>query len=135
MPAVDRRSDRDGLGILAVRGAGDTEVRVAVGNTALQSGDVIRIGQVTLYLSQQVEEARPQRSGSGTHRFTRELVLEALDQHAILLYDTARRLNTVTDRALRIMARAISAGLPASKMPSVTTAGAVVRSICRDTMV
>ncbi len=66
---------------------------------SLQSGDVIRIGQVTMYLSQLVDEAKPQRSGSGTHRFTRELVLEALDQHAILLYDTARRLNTVTDRA------------------------------------
>ena len=65
----------------------------------LQSGDVIRIGQVTMYLTQQVDEAKLQRSGSGTHRFTRELVLEALDQHAILLYDTARRLNTVTDRA------------------------------------
>ena len=64
----------------------------------MQSGDVIRIGQVTIYVSLQVDEIRPQRSGSGTHRFTRELVLESLDQHAILLYETARRLNTVTDR-------------------------------------
>jgi predicted component of type VI protein secretion system len=85
----------------------------------LQSGDVIRIGQVTMYLSQQVDEARPQRSGSGTHRFTRELVLEALDQHAILLYDTARRLNTVTDRAAIVkevtdqITKALSVDLPA----------------------
>jgi class 3 adenylate cyclase len=64
----------------------------------MQSGDVIRIGQVTIYLSHQVTEVKPQRSASGTHRFTRELLLESLDQHAILLYDTARRLNTVTDR-------------------------------------
>jgi len=65
----------------------------------LQSGDVIRIGQVTIYVSQQADEAKPQRTASGTHRFTRELLLESLDQHAILLYDTARRLNTLTDRA------------------------------------
>lgn len=65
----------------------------------MQSGDVIRIGQVTIYLSHQPDEIKPQRSGSGTHRFTRELLLESLDQHAILLYETARRLNTVTDRA------------------------------------
>jgi class 3 adenylate cyclase len=65
----------------------------------LQSGDIIRIGQVTIYLSKQVDEVKPQRSVSGTHRFTRELLLESLDQHAILLYETARRLNTLTDRA------------------------------------
>jgi len=65
----------------------------------LQSGDVIRIGQVTIYISFQPDEVKPQRSGSGTHRFTRELLLESLDQHAILIYDTARRLNTLTDNA------------------------------------
>ena len=64
----------------------------------LQNGDVIRIGQFTIYVVQQIE-AKPSRGASGTHRFTRELVLESLDQHAILLYDTARRLNTLTDRA------------------------------------
>jgi class 3 adenylate cyclase len=63
----------------------------------LQHGDSFRIGKVSFYLISQTEEFQSQSSASGTHLFTRELVLESLDQHAVLLFDVARRLNTVTD--------------------------------------
>jgi len=60
----------------------------------LESGDVVRIGQailtIQLILTQSVPMAR-------SHSYTRELVLESLDQHAILLYEVARKLNLISN--------------------------------------
>ena len=60
----------------------------------LESGDVVRIGQailtIQLFLTRSVPMAR-------SHSYTRELVLESLDQHAILLYEVARKLNLVSN--------------------------------------
>ncbi len=63
----------------------------------LNHNDSIRIGQITITVTR-VETGPQQGKGiSGSHRFTRELLLESLDQNAVLLYEVARQLNTVTD--------------------------------------
>jgi adenylate cyclase len=68
-----------------------------IGPNPLQHNDSIRIGQVTITITK--VETGPQKAQgiSGSHRFTRELLLESLDQNAVLLYEVARQLNTVTD--------------------------------------
>jgi adenylate cyclase len=67
----------------------------------LTTEDQIRIGQHVLTLSRR--ETAP-KAGSeaasslpGTQPLTRDLLLESLDHHAVLLYEVASRLNTVID--------------------------------------
>lgn len=68
-----------------------------IGPHPLQSNDVIRIGQLNINISR-VETGPQQMKGiTGSHRYTRELLLESLDQYAVLLFEVARQLNTVTD--------------------------------------
>ncbi len=64
------------------------------GEKRLQPGDVIRIGGSTLTIS--TREAGEKPAGvSGARPFTRELVLESVDHHAVLMYEAAQQLNTV----------------------------------------
>jgi len=63
----------------------------------LRIEDTIRIGQCMLTLSRFHTGVKPQLPFLGTHRFTRELLLESLDHHAVLLYEVARELNTILD--------------------------------------
>ena len=70
-------------------------VRIS-GECVLTTNDVIRIGQVIFNLSSPGDENEIRQGASGTHLFTRELLLESLDQHAVLLYDVARKLNFAT---------------------------------------
>jgi class 3 adenylate cyclase len=63
----------------------------------LQSNDIIRIGQAIINLAW-FDTGKPVRKDLAvTHHFTRELILESLDQHSFLLYEVARHLNTVLD--------------------------------------
>ena len=59
--------------------------------------DTIRIGQCILTLARFHTAAKTPPSDLGTHRFTRELLLESLDHHAVLLYEVSRELNTILD--------------------------------------
>ncbi len=61
----------------------------------LKSGDNIRIGRAVLHVSN--ESGEPRQSVMGTHFFTREIVLESLDEHAVLLDEVAQKLNSVMD--------------------------------------
>jgi class 3 adenylate cyclase len=61
----------------------------------LRSGDSIRIGKAILYLTNESGELH--RSIMGTHFFTREIVLESLDEHAVLIDEVAQKLNSVMD--------------------------------------
>ena len=65
----------------------------------LASGDEIRIGQHVLSVDQR--ETRPKPGGPGslpsTSPLTRDLLLESLDRHAVLLSEVAERLTTVLD--------------------------------------
>jgi adenylate cyclase len=64
----------------------------------LQTNDIIRIGQHTMDLNvvDEQRDAKPTQL-KNTQMLTRELLIEALDQHAVLLTEVAARLNTVTD--------------------------------------
>lgn len=64
----------------------------------LRHGDVIRIGEYTITLIHR--DTNPVTSDKpllGTQPLTRDYLLESLDQHAILMYEAARQLNTVID--------------------------------------
>jgi len=65
----------------------------------LYDGDVIRIGASTLEVTYRDPDIEPPKKVTGSKRVTRELVLEALDHHAVLLYEVAHQLNMVTDLA------------------------------------
>jgi class 3 adenylate cyclase len=62
----------------------------------LYSNDLIRIGGTTFEISQIVTGEKVD-DHSGAHAYTRELVLESLDTHAVLIYEVSRQLNTVLD--------------------------------------
>ena len=64
----------------------------------LQTEDQIRIGQHTLTVGRR-ERAGGQSTGRlpGTQPLTRDLVLESVDQHAVVLYEVSMRLNTIIE--------------------------------------
>ena len=68
-----------------------------IGPNPLQENDIIRIGQITITITRVDTGPQKVKGISGSHRYTRELLLESLDQNAVLLYEVARQLNTVTD--------------------------------------
>lgn len=72
------------------------------GECQLKANDVIRIGQVVFNLLLPGDEGGVKQGASGTHLFTRELLLESLDQNAVLLYDVARKLNFATSLGMVI---------------------------------
>ncbi|GAB4495632.1 MAG: adenylate/guanylate cyclase domain-containing protein [Anaerolineales bacterium] len=62
----------------------------------LKHGDTIRIGALMLQVQRQDNHTSPQPP-IGTRALTRDTVLQSIDQHAVLLYEISRQLNTVTD--------------------------------------
>jgi class 3 adenylate cyclase len=62
--------------------------------TPVKNKDTIRIGQVLLHLENE-SEVRP--AVINTQRFTRALVLESVDNHSLLLYEIAQKLNSILD--------------------------------------
>ncbi|MDO9302196.1 MAG: FHA domain-containing protein [Anaerolineales bacterium] len=62
--------------------------------TSLKNKDTIRIGQVLLHLE---NENEVRTAAMNTQRFTRALVLESVDNNALLLYEVAQKLNTILD--------------------------------------
>jgi adenylate cyclase len=85
----------------------------------LTSNDVIRIGQHLMELS--FQEARgPSRTSThprDSRLLTRELILESLDHHAVLLTEVASRLNTMLDleTALSEVSRLIKTSMGADR--------------------
>jgi diguanylate cyclase (GGDEF)-like protein len=64
------------------------------GPHVLGPGDQIRIGELIASIH---HRNQPTAVLSGTQPLTRDLVLESVDQHAMLLHQVAQQLNTVTD--------------------------------------
>ncbi|GAB4523581.1 MAG: adenylate/guanylate cyclase domain-containing protein [Anaerolineales bacterium] len=63
----------------------------------LENNDVIRIGGHIISVTS-VEAGQHHRPAQGgTRPLTRDLLLESVDQHAILMYEVARQLNTMLD--------------------------------------
>lgn len=65
----------------------------------LQINDVIRIGQHLIELTEKEQRAESEVTTRprDTQLLTRDLILESLDQHAVLLSEVASRLNTMLD--------------------------------------
>ena len=65
----------------------------------LRLEDQIRIGQYVASLAFRDDKTASEliAAFSGTQPLTRELLLESVDQHAVLLYEVASRLNTILD--------------------------------------
>ena len=63
----------------------------------LHDGDVIRIGQTEMHLANITDTTTSQKDITGTRLFSRELVLEAVDEHPIPLNEITQELNTVVD--------------------------------------
>jgi adenylate cyclase len=85
----------------------------------LQSGDTFRIGE-HIFTVQYRDPNPPVQAASthvGTRPLTRDLLLESLDHHAVLLYKIAQQLNTIldVDSALEEVARLIRASLGADR--------------------
>jgi diguanylate cyclase (GGDEF)-like protein len=69
------------------------------GTQALKPEDQVRIGQHTMTVSRrEIHDAQASTARlAGTQPLTRDMVLEAVDQHAVVLYEVAMRLNTIID--------------------------------------
>jgi class 3 adenylate cyclase len=67
------------------------------GQSTIRSDDSIRIGQAIIHVFDETKTEVHSQKLKGTTRFTRELLLESLDEHAVLLYEISKRLNTITD--------------------------------------
>jgi class 3 adenylate cyclase len=65
------------------------------GSSQLRHDDLVRVGKVLMHLTHSTGEIISLPTAAGTHRFTRELLLESLDEYPILISDIARKLNTV----------------------------------------
>jgi len=63
----------------------------------LRINDEIRIGQHLLSLDFRDSQGKPAARLPGTQPLTRDLLLESLDYHAVLLSEAAERLNTILD--------------------------------------
>jgi adenylate cyclase len=92
-PVEDKLTIRD---LNSVNGTFVNQQRVQ-DKVVLRIEDTIRIGQCILTLARFHTAAKTQPADLGTHRFTRELLLESLDHHAVLLYEVSRELNTILD--------------------------------------
>lgn len=82
----------------------------------LHANDEIRIGQHIISVENQRMQDPPP-SGKGTSAITREVLLESLERHAILIYEVSERLATVLDldTALREVAALIRRSMGADK--------------------
>jgi diguanylate cyclase (GGDEF)-like protein len=78
--------------------------------------DQIRIGQHLIRVSKQNQEIQA-AADTVTQPFTLELLLQAVDQHAVLLYEISRRLNTILDlpTALREVSKLMQISMGAEK--------------------
>lgn len=68
-----------------------------VGSCHLHPDDLIRIGMIVIHLSHRTGKIRQASNISGTHHFTRELVLESVEEHSLLISEIAQKLNTILD--------------------------------------
>lgn len=85
----------------------------------LRAEDQIRIGQYTATVTYRDHQTPAKMTAQlpGTQLLTRDLILESVDQHAVLLYEVASRLNTImdVDTALNEVAKLMQTSMGAEK--------------------
>ena len=79
--------------------------------------DVIRIGEHLISVFRQESTKTLPPLAGRTQLLTRDIVLESIDQHAVLMYEAARKLNTVldVDTALREVSSMVKMALGADR--------------------
>lgn len=79
--------------------------------------DVVRIGLYEILVTQQAGENLDELAASGFQPFSRELLLESFDNHAVLLYEVIQQLNNIMDVnvALKEVSRLLQLTLGADK--------------------
>jgi adenylate cyclase len=68
-----------------------------VDSKVLAHNDVVRIGEHVLNVRRQGTNENMALVSPGTQILTRDVMLESIDQHAVLMYEVARKLNTILD--------------------------------------
>jgi adenylate cyclase len=83
----------------------------------LAANDVVRIGMHELLLSYQAAEDVDELAATGFQPFSRELLLESFDNHAVLIYEVIQQLNNIldVDVALKEVSRLLQLTLGADK--------------------
>lgn len=83
----------------------------------LDDNDMIRIGEHVINVSRFQPKDGVVTTIEGTHPLTRDILLESIDQHAVLIYEVARKLNTVMDvqTALSEVSKMVRQSLGADK--------------------
>ena len=83
----------------------------------LNANDVVRIGLYEILITQQAVSDAEEANAPGFRPFSRELLLESFDNHAILLYEVIQQLNNILDIdvALKEVARLLQLTLGADK--------------------
>ena len=79
----------------------------------LQDGDVVRIGQTVMHLSRIADAASAHKDITGTQMFSRDMVLEAVDEHPIILNEIMEKLNPMvrSDDAIHTLIGSITRSL------------------------
>lgn len=90
----------------------------------LSNNDIVRIGGYIINVTHTDPKKKTTLVKTGTRPFTRELLLESLDQHAVLMYEVARQLNTVLDldAALKQVSDLIRRTMGADRCEVITAA-------------
>ena len=89
----------DGIQILDLGSTNGTFVnRIRISDQhSLSNNDIVRIGENVLNIRRQGTSESMAIVPSGTHVLTRDVLLESIDQHAVLMYEVSQKLNTVLD--------------------------------------
>ena len=87
------------------------------GSKKLALRDTIRIGEHLITVFRQEPRHVSASLIGGTQLLTRDILLESIDQHAVLMYEAARKLNTVLDidTALREVSSMVKVALGADR--------------------
>jgi class 3 adenylate cyclase/pSer/pThr/pTyr-binding forkhead associated (FHA) protein len=93
---IEYKLDRNTLTLIDLQSTNGTYLNREriIHQTSLKNKDTIRIGQVLLHLENETEIRPPVKI---TQSYTRALVLESVDNHSLLLYEVAQKLNTILD--------------------------------------
>lgn len=83
----------------------------------LSPNDVVRIGLYEMLITLQAETEGDDMAATGMQPFSRELLLESFDNHAVLLYEVIQQLNNILDIdvALKEVSRLLQLTLGADK--------------------
>ena len=110
------------LEFLTIRDLGSTNGtyvnrELLIGSTHLGHNDTFRIGESVFYVARRGNKPATAPKNMDTRMLTRDYLLESLDHHAVLVYEVARKLNTILelDTALKEVSEMMQRTLGAAR--------------------